>query len=172
MRRGDGQHGGGAAVVGSSRASERPSWSPSAAGARIFSRSLGVGPIVAATVLRAWSHPGWVHSGAAFEMLAGVAPFRRTVARSPPGIDSIATATDNSTEHCTPWFRSGSSTNQAPATDYVARRTAEGRTSREIKRCLTRYVARDFYRLLESGASCLTNHRSVALIASHLRLQL
>nr|MDQ3307973.1 IS110 family transposase [Actinomycetota bacterium] len=32
------------------------------------------------------------------------------------------------------------------------RRTAEGKTSREIKRCLTRYVARDFYRLLESGA--------------------
>ena len=39
-----------------------------------------------------------------------------------------------------------------PATrDYVARRTAEGKTSREIKRCLARYVARDLYRLLESG---------------------
>jgi transposase len=36
-----------------------------------------------------------------------------------------------------------------PATrDYVARRTAEGKTSREIKRCLARYVARDLYRLL------------------------
>jgi Transposase IS116/IS110/IS902 family len=41
-----------------------------------------------------------------------------------------------------------------PATrDYVARRTAEGKTSREIKRCLTRYVARDLYRLLDNGAS-------------------
>jgi len=41
-----------------------------------------------------------------------------------------------------------------PATrDYVARRTTEGKTSREIKRCLTRYVARDLYRLLENGAS-------------------
>ena len=39
-----------------------------------------------------------------------------------------------------------------PATrDYVARRTAEGKTSREIKRCLARYVARDLYRLLERG---------------------
>jgi hypothetical protein len=37
--------------------------------------------------------------------------------------------------------------------DYVARRTAEGKTSREIKRCLARYVARDFYRLLESGSA-------------------
>jgi transposase len=40
-----------------------------------------------------------------------------------------------------------------PATrDYVARRTAEGETGREIKCCLARYVARDLYRLLESGA--------------------
>jgi len=39
-----------------------------------------------------------------------------------------------------------------PATrDYVARRTAEGTTGREIKRCLARYVARDLYRLLENG---------------------
>ena len=37
--------------------------------------------------------------------------------------------------------------------DYVPRRTAEGKTSREIKRCLARYVARDLYRLLVSGTS-------------------
>src|SRR5215218_6408088 len=35
---------------------------------------LGIGPIVAATVLCAWSHPGRIHSEAAFAMLAGVAP--------------------------------------------------------------------------------------------------
>ncbi len=34
---------------------------------------------------------------------------------------------------------------------YVARRTTEGKTPREIKRCLARYVARDLYRLLENG---------------------
>ncbi|WP_442952931.1 transposase [Pedococcus sp. 5OH_020] len=34
----------------------------------------GPGPIVAATVLCAWSRPGRVHSEAAFAMLAGVAP--------------------------------------------------------------------------------------------------
>ncbi len=31
---------------------------------------------------------------------------------------------------------------------YVARRTAEGKTSREIRRCLKRYVARELYRAL------------------------
>ncbi|MGO2584836.1 MAG: IS110 family transposase, partial [Brachybacterium tyrofermentans] len=33
--------------------------------------------------------------------------------------------------------------------DYTARRTSEGKTPREIKRCLKRYVARDLYRRLE-----------------------
>lgn len=34
----------------------------------------GAGPIVAATVLTAWSHPGRCRNDAAFAMLAGVAP--------------------------------------------------------------------------------------------------
>jgi hypothetical protein len=38
-----------------------------------------------------------------------------------------------------------------PATRaYAARRTAEGKTPREIKRCLKRYVARHLFRLLEA----------------------
>jgi hypothetical protein len=31
---------------------------------------------------------------------------------------------------------------------YLARRTAEGKTSREIRRCLKRYIARQLYRTL------------------------
>jgi hypothetical protein len=31
---------------------------------------------------------------------------------------------------------------------YVARRTAEGKTPREIRRCLKRYIARELYRTL------------------------
>ena len=44
---------------------------------------------------------------------------------------------------------------QQATRDYVARRTAEGKTSPEIKRCLARYVARDLYRLLENGPQLL-----------------
>jgi transposase len=36
---------------------------------------------------------------------------------------------------------------------YVARRTAEGKSKREIIRCLKRYVAREIYRVLVSGDS-------------------
>jgi transposase len=32
---------------------------------------------------------------------------------------------------------------------YAQRRRAEGKTDREIRRCLVRYVARQLYRLLE-----------------------
>ncbi|MFB9958828.1 IS110 family transposase, partial [Agromyces bracchium] len=35
---------------------------------------------------------------------------------------------------------------------YADRRTREGRTRREIIRCLKRYIARDLYRLLEHPA--------------------
>src|SRR6185503_10861204 len=55
-----------------------------------------------------------------------------------------------------------------PATrDYVARRTAEGKTSREIKRCsgsLRR--TRPLPPTRKQGCSCLTKHRSVALAPS------
>jgi transposase len=33
--------------------------------------------------------------------------------------------------------------------DYLARRTSQGKTPREARRCLKRYIARDLYRLLE-----------------------
>lgn len=37
-----------------------------------------------------------------------------------------------------------------PTIAYVARRTAEGKTKREIIRCLKRYVIREVYRLVRS----------------------
>jgi transposase len=38
--------------------------------------------------------------------------------------------------------------------EYVARRTAEGKSKREIVRCLKRYVAREIYRVLISCDAC------------------
>jgi transposase len=36
---------------------------------------------------------------------------------------------------------------------YVARRTAEGKSKREIMRCLKRYIAREVYRILFSSVA-------------------
>ena len=46
----------------------------------------------------------------------------------------------------------------APTKRYVARRTAQGKSQREIRRCLDRAVARGLYRLLE--------HQTTAPMAS------
>jgi transposase len=108
----------------------------------------GVGPIVAATVLCAWSHAGRCRSDAAFAMLGGAAPI-------PASSGQTVRVRLN---------RSGDrQLNQAlytvvltrlrtdPATRaYAIRRCAQGKTNREIKRCLVRYVARQLYRLLET----------------------
>ncbi|MFE4330558.1 hypothetical protein ACFRQM_14220 [Streptomyces sp. NPDC056831] len=37
-----------------------------------------------------------------------------------------------------------------PTIDYVARRTAEGKTKQEIIRCLKRYLAREFYQYIKA----------------------
>jgi transposase len=112
----------------------------------------GVGPIVAATVLCAWSHPGRIHSEAAFAMLAGVAPIPANSGQvtTRHRLNRYGDRQLNQALHTVVRIR----IQYQPATrDYVARRTAEGKTSREIKRCLTRYVARDLYRRLENGAT-------------------
>ncbi len=109
-------------------------------------------PIVAATVLCAWSHPGRVHSEAAFAMLAGVAPIPANSGQVTTRyrLNRFGDRHLNTALHTVVQIRIQ---NQTATRDYVAGRTAEGKTSREIKRCLARYVARDLYRLVESGSA-------------------
>jgi len=111
---------------------------------------LGVGPIVAATVLCAWSHPGRIHSEAAFAMLAGVAPIPANSGQvtNRYRLNRYGDRQLNRALHTVVQSRIRY---HDPTRDYVARRTSEGKTGREIKRCLTRYIARDLYRLLENG---------------------
>lgn len=111
-------------------------------------QQLGIGPIVAATVLCAWSHPGRIHSEAAFAMLAGVAPI-------PANSGQVTTRYrlnrygDRQLNRALHTIVLSRIRYHQTTRDYVARRTSEGKTPREIKRCLKRYIARDLYRLLE-----------------------
>jgi transposase len=47
--------------------------------------------------------------------------------------------------------RAGADKSHATTRAYVARRTAEGLSKREIMRCLKRYVAREVYRYFKPG---------------------
>lgn len=108
----------------------------------------GVGPIVAATVLAAWSHAGRCRDDAAFAMLAGTAPIpassgqtvRYRLNRSGDRQLNRAIYTVVITR-----LRRDPTTRA-----YAERRRAEGKTDREIRRCLGRYVSRQLYRQLES----------------------
>lgn len=108
----------------------------------------GVGPITAAVILCAWSHPGRVHSEAAFAMLAGTAPI-------PANSGQVTTRYrlnrygDRQLNRALHTITLSRARYHQPTRDYIARRTTEGKTSREIKRCLKRYIARDLYRRLE-----------------------
>ena len=108
----------------------------------------GVGVITAAQLLSSWSHQGRFRSEAAFASLAGAAPIPassgqlirhrlnrggdRQLNRALHTITLSRLAHDVETKH------------------YAARRAAEGKTPREIKRCLKRHLARRLYRLLEN----------------------
>ena len=108
----------------------------------------GVGTIVAATVLCAWSHPGRIHSEAAFAMLAGVAPIPATSGQvtNRHRLNRYGDRQLNRALHTITLCRLQ---HDQTTRDYRDRRTSEGKTPREIKRCLKRYIARDLYRLLE-----------------------
>lgn len=111
----------------------------------------GVGPIVAATVLCAWSHPGRCRNDAAFASLAGVAPIPASSGLTTRyRLNRCGDRQLNRALHVIVLSR----LRYDPATRvYADRRRAEGRTDREIKRCLKRYIARQLYRQLESPPS-------------------
>jgi transposase len=108
----------------------------------------GVGPIVAATVLCAWSHPGRVRDDAAFAKLAGVCPIPASSGQTVRHrLNRHGDRQLNRALHTVVLSRLRyDDTTRA----YRDRRRAEGKTDREIKRCLKRYVARQLYRQLET----------------------
>lgn len=108
----------------------------------------GVGPISAAQLLISWSHPGRIHSEAAFARLGAAAPIPASTGRTvrhrlDPGGDRQL----NRALHTIILNRRRTD----PRTQaYITRRLTEGKTEREAVRCLKRYLARSLYRHLET----------------------
>jgi transposase len=106
----------------------------------------GIGPVSAAQVIASFSHPGRCRNDAAFAALAGVSPVEASSGRVVRHrLNRGGDRALNRAIHTITLTRMRS----CPTTRaYVARRTAEGKTPREIRRCLKRYVARQLYRAL------------------------
>ena len=110
----------------------------------------GIGVLTAAEILCAWSHPGRLHSEAAFAALAGVAPipaFSGRVIRH--RLNRHGDRQLNGALHTIVLSRLS---HHAETRRYAARRTQEGKTEREIRRCLKRHLARRLFKLLEGHA--------------------
>lgn len=107
----------------------------------------GLGVITSAQVLVSWSHPGRIRSEAAFAALAGVAPIPASSGQvSRHRLSRQGDRQLNRALHNVVLVR----LRHDPATRaYAARRQAEGRSLREIQRCLKRAVARQLFRFLE-----------------------
>lgn len=118
--------------------------------APVLLEQTGIGPVTAAAVLTVWSHPGRVRSEGAFALIAGTTPIpassgntdRHRLNRGGDRRLNRALHTIVMTRmRCDPTTRA-----------YVERRKTEGKTTREIRRSLKRYTARQLYRTLNAAA--------------------
>lgn len=111
----------------------------------------GIGPVTAAIAFAAWSHPGRVRSEAAFASLAGVNPIPASSGNTVRHrINRGGDRRLNRALHMAVVTRM----RMDPDTRaYVQKRTAEGRTLRETRRFLKRYLARQIYRQLNAATA-------------------
>jgi transposase len=110
----------------------------------------GVGPVTATVLLTTWSHPGRIHSEAAYAALAGISPIPASSGRiTRHRLNRGGDRTLNAALHTIVITRRRM--NHPPTTDYITRRTTEGRTPKEILRCLKRYAIRNLYRYMQAN---------------------
>jgi transposase len=109
----------------------------------------GIGPVSAAQAIVSFSHPGRCRNDAAFAKLAGTSPLEVSSGHTQRHrLNRGGDRALNKALHTIARTRMRSD----PATSaYVARRRAEGKSKREIRRCLKRYIARQLYRTLTAA---------------------
>jgi transposase len=106
----------------------------------------GIGPVSAAQAIVSFSHPGRCRNEAAYAALSGTSPIPASSGQTiRHRLNRGGDRALNRAIHAIAVTRIRS----CPRTRaYVARRTAEGKNPREIRRCLKRYIARELYRQL------------------------
>ena len=108
----------------------------------------GVGPDVAGALLvAAGDNPERLRSEASFAHLCGVAPLPASSGKT-TGRHRLNRGGNRQANNALWRIVIGRLRWHQPTKDYVARRTAEGLSKKEIIRCLKRYVAREVFRLI------------------------
>lgn len=113
----------------------------------------GVGAITGAQFLVSWSHSRRLRNEAAFAALAGVAPIPASSGKTVR--HRLNRGGDRQLNRALHTVALSRLQHDATTKTYAARRTAEGKSPRDIKRCLKRAIAREIYRLLEAHAQAV-----------------
>ena len=109
----------------------------------------GIGPVSAAQVVVSYSHRGRVRNDAAFAALAGTSPIPASSGQTVRHrLNRGGDRALNKAVHTIALTRMRSCERTR---DYVARRTTEGKSSREIRRAIKRYITRELYRTLTAA---------------------
>jgi len=108
----------------------------------------GIGPIVAAQLIVAWSHRGRLRSEACFARLAGVAPVPASSGQTRR--QRLSRGGDRQLNRALHTIVLHRRLHDPATRDYIARRVAEGKSPRDATRLLKRYLARHLYRLLQA----------------------
>lgn len=109
---------------------------------------VGIGPVSAAQALVSFSHPGRIHSEAAFAALAGASPLQASSGRTVR--HRLNRGGDRALNRALHDIATTRMRHDPRTRAYLERRRAEGKTDREIRRCLKRYIARQLYRTLDN----------------------
>jgi transposase len=107
----------------------------------------GVGTISAAQVLVSWSHAARLRSEAAFAALAGANPIPASSGQVTR--HRLNRGGDRQLNRALHTVAVARLRNDPDTRAYAARRRSQGKSTREIRRCLKRAVARQLFKLLE-----------------------
>ncbi|WP_394216453.1 IS110 family transposase [Brachybacterium vulturis] len=131
--------------------------------AEVLLAKVGVGPVTAAVVMAAWSHEGRLRDEAAFASLAGVNPIPASSGNTVR--HRLNRGGDRRLNRALHMAVIARMTHDPETRAYVERRRAEGRTNREIRRVLKRYLARQLFRALNATTAAETEPQRVAVAA-------
>ncbi len=109
----------------------------------------GIGPVTAGQLLVSWGYQGRIHTEAAWARLAGVAPITATSGQNQTR-HRLSRSGDRALNCAIHTIALCRARNDPATCAYIDKKTAEGKTTREARRCLKRHIARRLYRILEN----------------------
>ena len=109
----------------------------------------GIGPVSAAQAIVSFSHAGRCRNDAAFATLAGASPIEASSGQTTR--HRLNRGGDRALNKAIHTIANTRMRSDPDTQAYLTRRRAEGKSDREIRRCLKRYIARQLYRTLTAA---------------------